>query len=236
METKKCSVCKETKPIDEFFDKGKGKDARCKVCRLAYNRKRYAETVAPHTKNYTYGNIESKVCSICHVKKPVSEFNLHHAKTKGESKYRSECKICQTIYRKENAYKYKEGQRLYNIQNAEKIKKRRDEYRSNLDNREKAREYAKEYQRNNPQRQRDRTLKQYGITQQDYDTMLESQNFGCAICGTKKNGRKKNFVVDHDHKTGVVRGLLCTQCNAGLGNYKDNPESIRRAIEYLNKH
>lgn len=233
METKKCSVCEETKEVEQFFDKGKGKDARCKVCRLAYNRERYAKTIAPHTKNYTYEDVETKVCKHCGIEKPVSEFNLHHAKVVGASKYRGECKACQAAEKKENAHKYKESQRLYRIRNAEKIKAKRKEYLSNPENLEKARKYARDYHKKNPERQRERLFKKYGITQQQYEEILKSQNGCCAICKTKKNGRKKNFVIDHDHNTGTVRGLLCTQCNAGLGNFKDSPILLRKAKDYL---
>ena len=78
----------------------------------------------------------------------------------------------------------------------------------------------------------------YGITLEDYDTMLQNQNNRCAIChGENPKGAKRAnvFVVDHDHKTGVVRGLLCHACNRAIGNLGDNVENFYRAIEYLSK-
>ena len=233
METKKCQDCKKEKPLEEFFDKRKGKDSKCKECRLAYNRERYAKTIALHTKRYTYTDVEVKVCKRCGIEKPVSEFNRHHAKTSGASKYRGECKVCQRLWRQENKEKFKEPSRLYRIKNAEKIKERKREYLSNPENLEKSRKYAREYHRNNPERQHERLCKKYGITAQQYDEMLENQNYGCAICGIKKNGRRINFVIDHDHATGKVRGLLCYQCNVGLGHFKDNPILLRKAADYL---
>jgi Recombination endonuclease VII len=60
--------------------------------------------------------------------------------------------------------------------------------------------------------------------------MIEAQGGLCPIC------KKRPAVhVDHDHKTGKVRAILCEMCNGGLGQFKDNPESIRRAIAYLER-
>jgi hypothetical protein len=68
--------------------------------------------------------------------------------------------------------------------------------------------------------------------------MLQKQNNRCAIClGEDPKGAKRAnvFVVDHDHKTGAVRGLLCHACNRAIGNLGDNIENFRRAIEYLSE-
>jgi hypothetical protein len=80
---------------------------------------------------------------------------------------------------------------------------------------------------------RKNTLKQFGLTQEDYDKMLHSQNGHCAICGNGTNGNKKNFCVDHDHETGKVRGLLCHNCNVSVGLMKESPLLLRKAAEYL---
>jgi hypothetical protein len=75
---------------------------------------------------------------------------------------------------------------------------------------------------------------QYGITVEDYDVMLTSQNGGCAICGAEKpGGRTRYFAVDHCHATGDVRGLLCTKCNRGLGLFNDDTGRMERAVKYL---
>lgn len=64
--------------------------------------------------------------------------------------------------------------------------------------------------------------------------MLAAQNGGCAICGaTEPGGRTRYFPVDHCHTTGIVRGLLCTKCNRGLGLFNDDPERVARAVMYL---
>jgi hypothetical protein len=78
--------------------------------------------------------------------------------------------------------------------------------------------------------------RRYGITVDDYSKMMEDQNYRCAICLTDKCQSGRNFAVDHNHKTGKVRALLCSACNQGLGNFKDSPELIQKAINYLEKY
>lgn len=75
----------------------------------------------------------------------------------------------------------------------------------------------------------------YGITQEQYDEMLEAQGGGCAICGSPlpRNSGKSHLAVDHDHKTGRVRGLLCDPCNNGLARFDDDPEKLMKAAKYL---
>lgn len=74
----------------------------------------------------------------------------------------------------------------------------------------------------------------YGLSEKDYLEKISEQNNVCAICGTKQEG--KVLCVDHNHNTGKVRGLLCHNCNIGLGNFKDNPKILESAIEYLKKY
>ena len=79
----------------------------------------------------------------------------------------------------------------------------------------------------------------YGITIDDYEAMLLAQGGRCAICGTDEPGGARHmvrWVVDHDHSTGKVRALLCHSCNFGLGKFHDDPELLRRAADYLEKH
>ena len=77
-------------------------------------------------------------------------------------------------------------------------------------------------------------IKNYGINTDEYELMLESQNNVCAICkGPQTNTRTNYFDVDHCHKTGKVRGLLCTNCNQGIGKFKDNKELMLHAYNYL---
>lgn len=85
---------------------------------------------------------------------------------------------------------------------------------------------------------RETQLKRYGLTVETYDAMLASQHGACAICGsTDPKGRKGSpfFVVDHDHATGAVRGLLCAPCNSGLGLLMDSTEILEKALAYLRR-
>lgn len=80
-------------------------------------------------------------------------------------------------------------------------------------------------------------LNKFGITQDEYDAMLAGQNGGCAICGSRdgmiRSGQVLRLSVDHCHETNRVRGILCNSCNNGLGRFKDDPELLRRAADYL---
>lgn len=69
-----------------------------------------------------------------------------------------------------------------------------------------------------------------------YGQLQILQDGKCAICGKGPGGMsntKKRLVVDHNHKTGKIRGLLCGSCNIGLGHFKDNVEILKSAIKYL---
>lgn len=78
--------------------------------------------------------------------------------------------------------------------------------------------------------------RQYGITVDDYNRMLATQNDGCGICGVKTPGnRTKHFHVDHCHSTGKVRGLLCHKCNRALGLFSDNVDVLLQAAKYLSE-
>lgn len=81
----------------------------------------------------------------------------------------------------------------------------------------------------------------YGITLAEYDKMLDDQKGVCAICGNHEKRKSRyggicRLHVDHDHKTGKVRGLLCQQCNNGIGHFKENVVTMSMAINYLTKH
>ena len=81
---------------------------------------------------------------------------------------------------------------------------------------------------------RRQTLAEYGLTLEDYNIMLEGQDHKCKICGIEeKHSSKARFHVDHCHETGMVRGLLCSKCNTGLGMFRDNSEFLREAAKYL---
>lgn len=81
-------------------------------------------------------------------------------------------------------------------------------------------------------------LKKYNLTPEEYYELLQKQQGVCAICNTNKTLVRKsnyNLFVDHCHTTGKVRGLLCHNCNAGLGHFRDSTDFLRKAIGYLNE-
>lgn len=82
----------------------------------------------------------------------------------------------------------------------------------------------------------------YGMSYENYAALQEQQDNRCAICGNQETGlywRTKNIkrlCVDHNHETKQIRGLLCTNCNHGLGKFHENPELLEKAIQYLKKY
>lgn len=77
-----------------------------------------------------------------------------------------------------------------------------------------------------------RMLKKYGITPEDYENMVKKQGGKCLVC---RKGQDKRLVIDHDHVSGQVRGLLCNNCNAGIGFMQDRPDLLVYAAQYLDK-
>ena len=75
--------------------------------------------------------------------------------------------------------------------------------------------------------------KRYGITLEEYEAMAEAQGHRCKICRMRETEKYGLLHVDHDHRTARVRGLLCGNCNTGLGKFRDDPALLQSAIEYL---
>ncbi len=118
------------------------------------------------------------------------------------------------------------------------------------DNKDKAKASSRKHYENNKEAQRTRMkelyqknkidwiaksenarlLRSYGISREEYNKMLAEQNEVCAICKQKDN---KRLAVDHCHKTGKVRGLLCAKHNRALGAFNDDPSLLEAAIKYL---
>ncbi len=77
-------------------------------------------------------------------------------------------------------------------------------------------------------------LQRYGITISQYEQMIKDQNNKCSICG--KEPTKRQLSVDHDHKTGKIRGLLCNNCNHAIGKFDDDVILMIKAINYILKY
>jgi len=101
-------------------------------------------------------------------------------------------------------------------------------------------ERAKQRARTDKGRNAARALKRkqmYGMTQEEYDTLLRRQHDVCAICKrpetSKRHGKVLSLSVDHNHATGKVRGLLCFACNTGIALLHENVDNVSKAILYL---
>lgn len=110
-----------------------------------------------------------------------------------------------------------------------------------LQNKDKVKEYGIKYREEKSEelkiRKRKWNLKtRFKITIEDYNIMFNKQDGCCAICNKHQTFFNKRFAVDHDHKTGQIRGLLCDACNLGLGKFDDNVDNLINAIKYLQEN
>jgi hypothetical protein len=123
----------------------------------------------------------------------------------------------------------------------EKMRKRAGDYRKA--NRDKVNAYRRRRYSNdseyrarkkakNEKHQRNRIYKRHGISVEEYEAMLARQQGACGIC---ERPFRRTPCIDHCHATGTVRGLLCSKCNVGLGNYDDDPTFLRKAVGYLER-
>lgn len=117
------------------------------------------------------------------------------------------------------------------------LKKRRDAWIDKNPNRPDN-GASQRYKERYPERRIESIMKcKYGIGFKEYNSLMESQGEKCAICGAppviRPHSTRKTLCIDHDHETGTVRGLLCRQCNHGIGLFADNPEILERAASYL---
>lgn len=122
-----------------------------------------------------------------------------------------------------------ERSRKYNKEhydaNKEELKQYQKEYRANDDNKIKIKEYLKKYH-----------IKKHGITPEQRIEMFNMQEGKCKICGKHQSELKRQLLIDHNHITGKVRGLLCNNCNIMIGMSNDNSERLRIAADYLDKN
>jgi len=137
------------------------------------------------------------------------------------------CPDCGDVKRLSDFYKSRDGYDGY----CKSCRRSRD--------RERAEQKAERWRRIDPQKRRAyKLLRLYGITIDDYNRMLEEQDFSCAICGGVETrsmyGEDPRLVVDHNHRTGQVRGLLCCTCNASLAAV-EHEQFMLLAKEYLRR-
>jgi hypothetical protein len=150
-----------------------------------------------------------KRCSKCNKEKPLTKF---HKRSGRKNSFGSWCKDCMN-----------EHSKIYRIKNIEKENRRRKNYRAC--HKKEMKEVSIRYN----------LKRQFNLTPEQYDDILTKQNGRCAICGIHQSEIDYRLAVDHSHSTGNVRGLLCHQCNMGIGNLNDSVEILRKAIEYLER-
>lgn len=161
---------------------------------------------------------QAKTCSHCREVKPLDQFHRNRTTPDGHTYH---CKSCESAKARrryvEGKDKILERNRQWRETNRERdLENKRQRY---LKNRDRAAELG-----------RSNRLKRYGLTETDYIALLDAQGGRCAICSGASSAR---LAVDHDHDTGVVRGLLCGNCNRGIGYLRDSVEILRAAVAYL---
>lgn len=155
-----------------------------------------------------------KTCTKCKESKAVTEFY------KASNGHRAQCKQCMTASER---LKYKEDPE-YKDSKCSKVRQKWEEDPALWSKRKLA-------------VRKSHLKRHYGMSIADWNTMLLQQNSCCAICKTHiESCTHQQLVVDHDHVTGKVRALLCDLCNTALGKFKDKPELLREAADYLERH
>lgn len=173
--------------------------------------------------------MDSKTCIRCQTEKPLAAFARCAAKADGLQMW---CRECQAAYVKNRIATNPEARRRAWDRSNERQKRL---YATDEAFREKRKKAAADWKKRvGPEvvaavDRNCRLKREYGITQADFNRMVLEQGHRCACCGKKK----AKLIVDHDHETGRVRGLVCYSCNVGIGLLGDTHEHIDRAIAYL---
>lgn len=158
-----------------------------------------------------------RTCKRCGKEKSEGEFYLRDA---ASGRRRGTCKACDKARERE---KYAEDPDYYKVKAA----------RWAAENAERDRQLRR---RNKPDQHR---RQKYGITPEQYEAMKAEQGGRCAICrdplAEPESGRRSPH-VDHCHRTGANRGILCHGCNTGIGSLRDDPEIVARALAYLRRY
>lgn len=126
-------------------------------------------------------------------------------------------------YYQENKARLQELGKKYYLQNSDRIKAQSKAWKKA----HKGQQNIRDANRNAGYSRR------YGITLTDYNNMFVAQAGKCNICRTHQSELKKALRVDHCHQTGKVRGLLCHNCNIGIGMLQDDPDIIKSALIYI---
>jgi hypothetical protein len=168
--------------------------------------------------------IKTKLCSKCHRNLPITEF---YPSKKGLNGLTAQCKDCYSreakirkldplVKKKDTSVKH-----IWEETNKLKMQKVRKDYRQEVLNGSESSKRASF---------KSKLKHKYNITVDQYETLKQKQDNRCAICGIELTGLSH---IDHCHKTGKVRGILCFGCNIGIGHLKDDIKLLKSAIKYL---
>lgn len=214
--TKTCSICGVTRRLESFSKRAASPDGfsvSCKPCTSVAKKEQRARLLARGDEEIEAAAAlrPPRPCRICKEVKTFDEFTRDRGRRDGRG---TVCLICAAGLTRH--------------------------YNSLLDPLERKRRKA-EYHRKNPASHRRRMLKNnFGLTLEQYAEMLAAQDHRCAICKQPEAITRRSGVqplsVDHCHETGKIRQLLCGHCNYGLGHFRDSPERLRAAADYLEFH
>jgi hypothetical protein len=173
-------------------------------------------------------NILTRKCTKCGEEKSLSEFSKH---VKGKYGLRPTCKQCDAAY---SSAVWKDPQARAKKEAYAKA------YRESPSGSAVRKAHQKAYSARPDVKERTRAhwfRTEYGITLEQYNQMYFDQGGNCAVCGAHYEIRGTNKLdtlhVDHNHETGKVRGLLCHNCNSGIGYFKEDKNLIQRILDYL---
>lgn len=160
-------------------------------------------------------------------------------KYREDDEYRKKRKAYQLEYRKRNLEKIQKQFKKYREENKDKLLAYAREYNKSYKMTDKCKKTRSDYYQKTKERCKKRSFinhlkRNFSITVQKYNEMLESQKDECAICGIHFNEYKYQPCVDHCHKTGEIRGLLCRKCNLRLATIEDTI-FCKKAHQYLLK-
>lgn len=180
-------------------------------------------------------SMTTKVCTHCQQEKPVSDFATNQRYKDGYYAYCDECvsTVSKEIYAK-NREKRLAQMKAWKAANPEKV--RAANQRWNAANGDLRRQLDRERGVKYPRRATFYHWKRYfGLTPEAHAALIAAQDGKCRVCGVAfEPGRgEKSAHVDHDHKSGKVRGIICRECNLGIGHFRDDLALLEKAVVYL---
>lgn len=186
-------------------------------------------------KSKQWKDISDKIRQVkptCEQCKTYKSEAVHHKtyNNLGNEKYTDLLALCRHCHTK--LHGEKTTMETYYSRNKEKCKANVQAYQKK--NKEKIAKYKKKWNEKNKHAWDIKNT--YNMTIEEYNTLLEAQEHSCAICGRHKSNFNRKLSVDHDHTTGAIRGLLCMNCNHGLGKFYDSTDNLNSATLYLQKY